>query len=813
MKTLRFALLATLAATLGAPSSAAVTPATVIPAGQAGALPDGFTRSTILEGLDSPASFDFAPDGRIFVTERVRGHLRVATETAPGSGQWQVDPQPYATFDVPTSGGVPSAHRSSGVRGFAFDPDFDSNGYVYVFYMKDNPRQNRVVRIRQDPADPSRALPGETLLLELPFNASGASGSHNGGALRFGPDGMLYITTGDGWSGGDPVQSLDTFTGKLLRIHPDGTIPTDNPFYQVATGDHRAIYALGLRNPYTLSFSPANGWLVIGEANGPNKADLLRVQPGANYRHQGYGGIGTSTGRWTDVSSAGSKLVTGGAWYPSGGPFPARYHGAYFVCLWGTNGANGGPPGQLSYVRSASDTTVERFQGSVGTFDGAGTRLKPVHLRVGPDGALYYLLTSYMTGAGSIERVTHGGAPQVAAPVLLPAGGTFGAPLVVRMRCATPGAVIRYTTDGTEPTPTSTPTRGRLRVAADTNLRARAFLGGQASPVTSADYAIGTQPNLAPVVNAGPDRIVEVGTPQVLNGAASFDPDGSDLNLSESWVQVSGPQVAIGNSDEMAAYFLPTEVGRYRFRLTLTDGVDAASDEVLIHVAPCVNDVTDGLVAAWPLDEASGTRTVDSASGLWNGTLQGGAGRARGPAGSAAAVDLDGVDDLIEVGGLDVSGTAMTITAWIQADDFGVRDARIVSKASGVMEQDHHWMLSTVGSGADTLLRLRLRTGGATRTLRASSGALVPGRWHFVAATYDGAAARLYLDGLPVGSMAQSGPIATSPAVPVAIGNQPQGGRPFDGRVDDVRIYSRALSPTELLSVSALAHRLDCVPR
>ena len=189
-------------------------------AASASDLPPGFEESVVLDGLASPASFDFFPDGRMLLSERVAGELRVAVESPPGSGQWSLDPEPYAAFDVPKVNGVPTAHRSSGVRGFAFDPDFQANGFVYVFYMRHNPRQNRVVRIRQDPNDPSRALPGETVLLDLPFNGSAASGSHNGGALRFGADGMLYVTTGDGWSGGDGVQSLSTFTGKVLASGP-----------------------------------------------------------------------------------------------------------------------------------------------------------------------------------------------------------------------------------------------------------------------------------------------------------------------------------------------------------------------------------------------------------------------------------------------------------------------------------------------------------------------------------------------------------------------------------------------------------------
>lgn len=773
-------------------------------------LPSGFSEALVLDDLASPASFDFAPDGRIFFTERIAGHLRVATESPAGSGNWVLDPEPYATFDVPTVGGVPTAHRSSGVRGFAFDPAFLSNGFVYVFYMKDNPRQNRVVRVRQDPNDASRALPGETLLIELPFNGSSASGSHNGGALRFGADGMLYITTGDGWSGGDGVQSLSTFTGKVLRTRSDGSIPSDNAFHGQASGTYRAIHALGLRNPYTMSFDPQTGWLLIGEANGGNKARVLRVEAGANYGHEGYGGIGVPRSPWADASDAGGKLITGGAWYPPSGPYPPAYHGSYFVALWGSNGGNGGPPGQLSRVLSSNDPTVEEFASDVGEFDGSGTRLKPVHLRVGPDGCVYYLLTSYMTGAGRIVRIDYGGGTTVATPTITPDGGTFPGPTVVELATATPGAQIRWTADGSEPTLSSRPYTQPIAVRFTSSLCARAFLGTDESATASADFIIGGGPNAPPIARAGPDQVAEVGAMVLLNGAATDDPDGSNLLLSEQWSQVAGPPVVLGNDDETVAYFRPTQTGRYRFRLDVSDGFDADSDVTVVRVIECVNDVRDGLVARWGFEEGEGALALDSASGLWNGALEGPAWSDLGVTDRGGTLDFDGVTDVVQVGGLDVAGAAMTLTAWIRPDDFDVADGRILSKASGVGEQDHHWMLSTIGVGSERRLRFRLRTEGTTKTLVASGGALVAGEWTFVSAAYDGARMRLFVDGQPVGDAPASGAIGTSPSTPVALGNQPEGGRPFDGRLDDVRVYDRALDPRELAILAGRTRRLDC---
>ena len=776
-------------------------------------LPAGFQEATVLQGLESPAAFDFTPDGRIMFNERIAGRLRIASENS--SGQWQIQSEPFATFDVPSVNGVPTAHRSSGVRGFAFDPNYASNGYIYVFYMKNNPRQNRVVRIRRDPSNPNRALPGETLLLELPFNGSSASGSHNGGALRFGSDGMLYITTGDGWSGGDGVQSLSTFTGKVLRIQSDGSIPSSNPFYSQASGNYRAIYALGLRNPYTLTRNDSNGWMLIGEANGGNKAEILRLEPGANYRHQNYNGIGNSRGRWVDGAAAGNKMVTGGAWYPSGGPFPSQYHGAYFMALWGTNGADGGPPGQLSYVRSASDNSVVAFDTQVGEFDGAGTRLKPVHLRVGPDGGLYYLMTSYMTGAGTIVRVRYQGSTSVASPSFSPDGGSYPGRVQVALSTSTSGATIRWTQDGSEPTSGSNLYTSPIVVAQSRTLRARAFTGSGQSSIASADYTIGGAANEPPVVNAGPDQIVAVRSMIVLNGAATYDPDGSDLQLSDNWVQVAGPQGELSNEDETAALFFATRTGRYRFRLDVTDGTDSRSDFTVVTVLPCINDSRDSLVGRWSMEEGSGSVALDSAAGLWNGELEGplwsedGVGtHVRGA--TSGALSFNGTSDSLQIGTPDVAGNELTITGWIRADDFDVSDARIISKSFGIMGDDHLWMLSTVDQGGASRLRFRLKTSGSTTTLVGTGAALQANEWIFVAAVYDGARMRIYQDGQEIGSVAKSGSINTSPTVPATIGNQPTGDRPFDGLIDEVRLYSRALTPAELDLVAGEAKRLDC---
>src|SRR5688500_12304377 len=204
----------------------------------AATLPAGFTESQIASGLASPTAMQFAPDGRLFVCEQ-GGRLRVIKDGA-------LLPTPFLTLTVSSVG-------ERGLLGVTFDPAFATNHYVYVYYTATTPGvHNRISRFT---ANGDVAVPGsETVIFELD-NLSSAT-NHNGGALAFGSDGKLYAAVGENANAAN-AQSTGNLLGKMLRINKDGTIPTDNPFYTSATGRNRAIWALGLRNPFTFAFNPA----------------------------------------------------------------------------------------------------------------------------------------------------------------------------------------------------------------------------------------------------------------------------------------------------------------------------------------------------------------------------------------------------------------------------------------------------------------------------------------------------------------------------------------------------------------------------
>lgn len=209
------------------------------------------------------------------------------------------------------------------------------------------------------------------------------------------------------------------------------------------------------------------------------------------------------------------------------------------------------------------------------------------------------------------------------------------------------------------------------------------------------------------------------------------------------------------------------------------------------------------MIGHWPFDD--GTATDVSGNGN-DGTVNG-AVLVPGQVG-AGALDFDGTNDYVDVGNIDLGGAAVTFAAWISPDNLancGSIDCRIAAKANGVSEQAHYFMLSTINSSG-VKLRFRLKAGGTTSTLIAGTGILSNGEWVHVAATYDGSNMRLYLDGAEVGIRAKTGLIDSNTIVPFWVGGNPDGAtsRPWDGQIDDVRLYDSALGLGEIQDLATL---------
>ena len=193
-------------------------------------VPSGFIDDLLVSGIANPTAMAFAPDGRLFVAQQ-NGQLRVITNA-----------NPPALLTAPFLGVTVSSSGERGLLGVAFDPQFVSNRFVYVYYTATSPAiHNRISRFTASASNPNVVEAGSELVLMDLENLSSAT-NHNGGAIHFGRDGKLYVAVGEN-ANRNNAQVLTNRLGKVLRINADGSIPSDNPFFTQATGVNRSIWA------------------------------------------------------------------------------------------------------------------------------------------------------------------------------------------------------------------------------------------------------------------------------------------------------------------------------------------------------------------------------------------------------------------------------------------------------------------------------------------------------------------------------------------------------------------------------------------
>ena len=236
-----------------------------------------------------------------------------------------------------------------------------------------------------------------------------ANAEHHGGAIIFGNDGKLYFTTGEHFDAA-VAQDLSNPRGKIHRINPDGTVPTDNPFYDGSGPNWDSIWAYGLRNPYRAFYDAPTGRLYIGDVGGNDyataKEEVNLGARGANYGwpdHEGSLLGAVHAARSTPTPHNGRDAsVTGGFVY-HGTQFPAAYQGSYFFADYTQNWIR-----RLTFDASGNVTGVFNFEPADGSVDGPYGDI--VYLTEGPDGALYYLDLGYSDiggtfGVSKIRRI------------------------------------------------------------------------------------------------------------------------------------------------------------------------------------------------------------------------------------------------------------------------------------------------------------------------------------------------------------------------------------------------------------------------
>jgi glucose/arabinose dehydrogenase len=375
------------------------------------AVPPGFVEQVWGAQINQGTAMEFAPDGRLFICTQ-DGTVRVISQAGV------LNPTPAITLLV-------DSFFERGLLGIAFDPTFDANvpgdDFIYLFYTDPNganPSFNRISRftVTGDTINPG----SETLIFS--FNLLSA-GNHNGGGLHFGPDGMLYAAHGENAVGGNS-QVITNLLGKVIRINPntfvpgdpESVIPGDNPssFPGIAgttSGINRAIWAVGLRNPFTFAFQPGTGRLHINDVGASAWEEVNLGGAGLNYGWPNTEGPFnppsfpnfTHPLHWY-ANGATTAAVSGGAFYnPSTHAFPSSFTGDYFFGDLGSSGNS-----NFSWVRrlDAGNSYALQTTGGVGggtDFVQGASNL--VDVKVGADGYLYYLQRGTLNGLPGVRRV------------------------------------------------------------------------------------------------------------------------------------------------------------------------------------------------------------------------------------------------------------------------------------------------------------------------------------------------------------------------------------------------------------------------
>ncbi len=391
-------------------------------------LPAGFVEETLATNLNAATAMAPISDGRILLADQT-GKLLL----------WKngrVLDRPALTLHV-------TDYWERGLIGFALHPDYPRTPYLFALYVTDRPFVHHVLSrfdFNGDFANPS----SEKILLEGDDQArlgGKLPWGHQGGPLRVGPDGKLFVGLGE-QTAGEPSQKLDTLQGKILRINTDGSIPEDNPFFGKTAGKYRAIWAYGMRNPFGLVFQPETGRLFESDVGESSWEEVNEIVRGANYGWPFAEGMSTNSAfknpLYTYPPVIG-RCIVGGTFYPRAGTteeglFPEMWRGKFFFADWAANWVKALDP--------ASPTNVVTLARGLNG---------PVSVEVAPDNSLLVLNRgtiwrdgkNWKSNSGSLIRFRYtGGSPDLAQatgaqpglPKELGASGLFTrlAPLIPR---------------------------------------------------------------------------------------------------------------------------------------------------------------------------------------------------------------------------------------------------------------------------------------------------------------------------------------------------------------------------------------------
>lgn len=513
-------------------------------------LPANFA-DEIVASVPAPTALAFTPDGRMLITTQP-GRLRVLS-----GGTLLTTP----ALDLSS---VICSNSERGLLGVAVDPQFASNGFIYVYYTfkradpcSSTTAVNRVSRFTLT----GNTAGSETVLVD---NIPSPAGNHNGGDVQFGKDGNLYISVGDGgcdYAGGgcaganDAARDQNILLGKVLRITPSGAIPAGNPFQGLGsarcnvsgrtTGAQcQETFAWGLRNPFRMAFDPnaagtrfyvndvgQNAWEEIDEGvAGADYGWNVREGRCANGSTTNCGAppAGMTNPIFDYGRADGCGSITGGAFVPDG-LWPAAYAGAYlfgdYVC------------GRIFALTPAGTRTI--FADQLGSSSA-------VHLLFGPHGAsraLYY--TSY-AGGGAVHRIAYASAGNQTPTARLTASPSSGAPGVAVTLDGSassdpdPGDTLTYTFNFGDGSPATQTTASSVTHTYATAGRYTATLtvrdnAGATSSPASVTIDVGNTPPQPVITSPTATQLFAVSQSIALRGSASDAQDGALPASALSW--------------------------------------------------------------------------------------------------------------------------------------------------------------------------------------------------------------------------------------------------------------------------------------
>jgi glucose/arabinose dehydrogenase len=357
-------------------------------------LPSGFVQEILATNLNAATAITALLDGRILIAEQT-GKLLV----------WKNG----RLLENPALALHVTDYWERGLLGITLHPDFPRVPYLFVLYVTDIPFVHHVLSrftFSGDLADPR----SERVLLEGDDQAKLGGKlpwGHQGGPIRFGPDGKLYIALGE-QTAGAPSQRLDTFQGKIVRINADGSIPEDNPFMKQTTGKYTAIWAYGLRNPFGLAFQPGTGRLFETDVGESSWEEVNEILPGANYGWPLAEGMSVNPAFKNPLYTYPPVLgrcIVGAAFYPrnpksSAGIFPEKWRGRFFFADWAGH--------WIKVLDPDSPTNVTTFARGLNG---------PVAVEIAPDNSLLVLNRgtiwrdnkNWQPNSGSLLRIRYTG--------------------------------------------------------------------------------------------------------------------------------------------------------------------------------------------------------------------------------------------------------------------------------------------------------------------------------------------------------------------------------------------------------------------